>query len=216
VTSRSAVALSPAETKVQQQFISDVFHALSQPLTALRCSLELALMQQPGTLPGYRAALQDALHSAERLSNCAEFLRGMAEAEDPGTPQDIDLNGCLNEAVEEFAPVFEYAGRRVSVDARKTMRVVADPAKLQRALFLLLDFCAAADRDVLLDVKSPGRLEIRLSDPHGGPAAPGGERAKQSLALAERMFTAMGASMETIHAASGEQLTIAWQTDEAK
>lgn len=216
MTSRTAVALSPAESKAQQQFISDVFHAVSQPLTALRCSLELALMQQPGTLQGYRAALQDALLHAERLSNCTEFLRGMAEAEDPGTPRDIDLNGCLNEAVEEFAPVFEYAGRRVSVGARKAMRVVADPAKLQRALFLLLDFCAAADRDVLLDMKSPGRLEIRLSDPDSAQAAPGGERAKQSLALAERMFTAMGASMESIRKASGEQLTIAWQTDERK
>jgi C4-dicarboxylate-specific signal transduction histidine kinase len=214
---RGAVGLSAVEVKARQQFISDVFHAISQPLTALRCSLELALMQAD-TVQSYRAALQDALHNAERLSNCAEFLRGMAEAEDPGTPSDIDLNRSLNEALEEFTPIFEYAGRQVTLGSEKAIRVVADPAKLQRALFLLLDFCAAADRDVVLDMKSPGRLEIRLSEAHDAPAAAPeqGERAKQSLALAERMFTAMGASMETIREAGSEQLTIAWQTDEPK
>lgn len=216
MTSRAAGALSLPEIKARQQFISDVFHAISQPLTALRCSLDLALMR-PGTLQTYRAALQDAVRNAERLSSCAEFLRGMAEAEDPGTPRDIDLNHCINEAVEEFAPVFEYAGRRVNVAAGKAMNMVADPAKLQRALFLLLDFCAATDRDVLLEMKSPGKLEIRLSEAHGAVADPRqAERAKQSLALAERMFIAMGASMETTHQRAGEQLTILWQTDEPK
>lgn len=213
---RAAVPLSAPEIEARQQFISDVFHTISQPLTALRCSLELALMQ-PGSIESYRAALQDALHNAERLSHCAEFLRGMAEAEDPGLPQDIDLNRCLEEAVAEFAPVFEVAGRQVTVSTGQAMRTVADPAKLHRALFLLLDFCAAGERDVLLEMKSPRRLEVRLSDPHSGPGTPAHpERAQQSRALAERMFIAMGASIETTQQANGEQLTIAWQTEEAK
>jgi len=70
VSARQQVT-SALQSEVHQQFVSDVFHALSQPLTALRCSLELALIQD-GDAKTFRVALEEALKQAERVSSCAE------------------------------------------------------------------------------------------------------------------------------------------------
>ena len=193
MTPRVAVA-SASESEARQQFVSDVFHTLSQPLTALRCSLELALMQNTDAQT-YRAALEDALAHAERLTRCAEFLRLLAEADDPGTPCHTDLRECVAAAVEEFGPVFEACGAILVMRTNGRVVVVADPAKVQRALFLALDFGAAMGRDVRITVQKPADVEIDYEDTGRLRGQSPSQKAEQSLELAQRMLRASGAEV---------------------
>lgn len=201
-------AVAARRGELHQQFVSDVFHALSQPLTALRCSLELALVQG-GDASVYRAALEEALKQAERVSSCAEFLRVMAEAEDPGEVAGCSLAACVASVVEEFAPVFESSGIAISATADDGVRVLADEEKLYRAIFLALDYGAASGGDVGVRVQTPARLEIRYTCAERRPEDDG-ERAAQSLKLAEKIFIATGAEVRHELASGEALLQVAW------
>jgi hypothetical protein len=196
------------DTHARQRFVSDVFHAISQPLTSLRCCIELALMQE-GTLEAYRDALTEALTHAERVNRCAEFVRLMAEAEDPGNPCETELSDCVSAAVAEFAPVFEANDRSVTARCGSGLRVFADAEKLERALFLVLDSCAAEGCNLVLAVEA-GQLEICCRDRYALPGENANPRAQQSLDLAKQMLAAMGARLEVVTESRLERLTVTW------
>jgi signal transduction histidine kinase len=208
VTRPGAVA-SGSESEARQQFVSDVFHTLSQPLTALRCSLELALMQDSDA-QGYRTALEDALGHAERVTRCAEFLRLLAEADDPGTACEIDLRECVAAAVEEFAPVFETSGAMLAMRTNGRATIVADPSKVQRALFLALDFAGATGRDVKITLHRPGRAEIEFEGQGQLRAQSPSQKAEQSLELSQRMFRATGADVSFKDGTARSELRVSW------
>lgn len=199
--------------RARQQFVSDVFHSISQPLTALRCSIELALMQD-GNAEHYHNALQEALTHADRVTGCAEFLRVMAEAEDPGHPCDTDLYGCVSRTIEEFAPVFEANGRKMEARQGSNVRVRIDPQKLERALFLLFDFCAAEGLDVMLHVEERGQLQVRFGDRQVDGQV-NNTRAQQSLDLAKRMLAATGAQIDVACGPARQGFTITWPQAES-
>jgi len=68
---------SPAGLDAQS--ISDLFHGLSQPLTTLRCSLELAMMKQCRS-GADRAQLEAALADVEQITILTGRLRAIIEA----------------------------------------------------------------------------------------------------------------------------------------
>jgi len=197
------------EMEWRQHFVSDVFHSLSQPLTALRCSLELALMQD-GTVETYREALRVALTHAERVSSCAVFLRAMAEAEDPGFPKRIDLSAVVAGALEEFLPVVESLSVRPEVDIVPNVFVSADEAKLSRALMLVLDACASQASSLNVGVSSPAKVEIAFAANRSTPNSPGAERAEESYEVAKKMFCALGAITTRKCAGDHQHVTIVW------
>lgn len=61
--------------------LSDLCHALSQPLTAARCSIELAL-QLPADDPRHTGLLEDAIAALERMSQITRQIRDW-----PGAPR---------------------------------------------------------------------------------------------------------------------------------
>jgi signal transduction histidine kinase len=196
----------------RQELISDLFHALNQPLTTLRCSLELAL-QQPRTARQYRDGLSAALAQAERIARLASGLRDLLEADDAGDDRQVlALEVCLQETVVDLLPVAEIAGVRLSFQRRSPCRVFFEPRRLRQALFHLMSFAldsgrgpaaviietAEREKEAALlvttsrqDVASPQNLAA-------GPAAknPGGrgrELARRlDLAIARGMFEAAG------------------------
>jgi hypothetical protein len=77
-------------------------HLLSQPIAALQCSLELALMQQSNS-PETKDLLEHALENAERLLRLLRLLRELSQADDSGEPNGpLYLESWLAEALEPF------------------------------------------------------------------------------------------------------------------
>ncbi len=70
------------ELHQQYSFAHEIFHSLSQPLTALLCSLELSLSND-GSVEELRATIQDALANAERLRQRLVSLRELTDAGGP-------------------------------------------------------------------------------------------------------------------------------------
>jgi len=94
----------------RRQLVSELFHALSQPLTALRCSLEMALSGRFSPGPS-QENLQLALEHAEQIARLATGMRELLEADAPGSARTlVNLETCLGEAVVDLVPVAEAAG----------------------------------------------------------------------------------------------------------
>ena len=133
-------ATVPAEPLHQHRnFISTVFHDLSQPLTALQCSLELALLNDP-TLEELRQSVEAALQNAERLAQRLVLLRQLSDAEDPGdTSAPLALDRLLHQLREDVLPLFESAAQTVEVIC-DPVQVYASETRLVRGFFYLLEF----------------------------------------------------------------------------
>jgi signal transduction histidine kinase len=125
----------------QHSFVSEVFHNLSQPLTALQCSLELSLFRDQ-TLDELRASVETALQNAECLRQRLLLLRELDEANHPGDlSQPTDLIGLLGELQEELLPVCESAGLRFEVQSQcRAIKVYGNETKLMRGFYYLLEY----------------------------------------------------------------------------
>ncbi len=71
------------DLKLNGTLVSEVFHNLSQPLTALHCELELAL-RRDRTVEELRSSIQAALEDAARLRQRLLLVRALSDAADPG------------------------------------------------------------------------------------------------------------------------------------
>src|SRR5882672_12811843 len=125
-----------------QQLVSELFHALSQPITALRCSLELALYAQSSPS---KENLQMALAHAEKIAQLASGIRELVQADDPGDERvELLLKDCLRGAVLDMVPVAEAAQVKIEMCGNMTGKVIAEPRRLHQALFYLLEFALSS------------------------------------------------------------------------
>lgn len=112
----SNASASQEEIAPHHSFISEVFHNLSQPLTALHCALELAL-DRDTTLEQLRASVQDALENAQRLRQRLLLVRALADATDPGdVSEPTDVVGLIEQLREDILPLAEAAGATLRVE----------------------------------------------------------------------------------------------------
>lgn len=198
-------------------FVSDIFHKLSQPLTALHCSLELSLACDE-TAEEYRASMEAALRNAERLRQSLLLMRELSDADDPGdisTP--VALHQLLLDLQEDMLPVFESAGVGLEVTC-DPVQVRGNEAKLTRALFYLLAYlqrrCPHGSLNVSVRQKNRQRVEIRMtlfdtvsiSDSGADlcdPASAG------ELEIAHRTFRAVGGDLVLVESAAEQRVWIA-------
>jgi K+-sensing histidine kinase KdpD len=134
--SHSAVA-----PPVENALISEVFHDLSQPLTALQCTLELSLVRDQ-TAEELRSSVQTALQSAERLRQRLVMVRALNDVADSNHSQkSTDLYALLTELEEDLSLLFREAGKRFEVlPAKDELTVRGDRTQLLRALFYFLEY----------------------------------------------------------------------------
>jgi len=204
-----ALELGVAE---RQRLIADLFHALSQPITALRCSLESALHGSRATAPSAEN-LQTALEHAERIARLAGGIRQLLEADDPGDERvAFPLEISLREAVVEMQPIAEAARVRMQLRCASPCRVVAEPQRMRQGWFYLLEFAlTSAAESSILDVTLIQEEEtavVRLSlDPRPAQESlreAGNEAERKSqqlsrrlgLAIAGRIFEAAGGRLQ--------------------
>ena len=109
VTMKNPAAAAECESR---QLVSDLFHQLSQPLTTLCCSLELALLQTPSA-EQYSEVVGHALGQAEKVSALATAIRELIEAGQAGYGGELlELRRAVEDAVADLLPVAESAGAR--------------------------------------------------------------------------------------------------------
>ncbi len=99
----------------RRNFASDLFHRLSQPLTALQCSLDLSL-RGTRTAEEYKATIVTALELTQRLVRISDFAREANLADDPGVRSAVDVSALLTEMADEFEPVAE--SKRIRFERR--------------------------------------------------------------------------------------------------
>ena len=121
--------------------LAAVVHRLSQPLTALRGSLELALLRE-GTMAEYRQALEQSLEQADLLVQLISSLRELAEADTPGNVSEaVSLGEAALQALEEMRPLADSRRLSVSIESTSGIDVRADPLRLRHSILKIL-YCA--------------------------------------------------------------------------
>jgi len=135
-------------------------HQLSQPLTALRGSMELALLAERSAA-GYRAALNQALDLTGHFAYLIASLRELAEAAAPGgVPQRVLLGAVVGEAVEELRGL--AASRRV-----ETVLAVSEELPVWVPLERLRDAVLRLLQHVIQGSPEKGVIQISLSKSNG-------------------------------------------------
>ena len=165
------------ETANQHSLTYDLFHTLSQPLTALQCSLELALVRDR-TAGEFRASVEAALENAERLRQSFLLLRELNDADDPGDiSAPVDLRQVLLELGEDFLPIFESAGGQLDVTT-DAVQIRGNTAKLKQAFFYLIDYLlgvlARPNLSIRVQQRKEGAVEVRMTLSSRGHCACGG------------------------------------------
>jgi len=201
-------------------FISEVFHSLSQPLTALHCTLDLAL-QRDQTLEQLRASVQTALDSAERLRQRLLLVRALNDAAMPSAAlEPTDLGQVLRELHEDMSPLFEAGGRRFELDLRCShlLTVRADKLRLTRALFVFVEYLFRylpqdAQLSIGLDKSDSGQAEIRVASASSLPVSPAeagsGENRSCELELLRRTVVASGGDFVLLEHTSARSVWLA-------
>ena len=122
------------------RLVADLFHALSQPLTTLCCSLELTLQQTP-TEKQYRESVTRALAQAEQVSWLATGIRELLDAAEAAPDLEVlQMQAAVQDAVSDLLPVAELAGVRICYLPRSPGSVRFEARRLRRGLFHLLSF----------------------------------------------------------------------------
>ncbi len=120
--------------------VSDLFHQLSQPLTTLCCSLELAQLQTP-TAEQYGEIVSRTLEQAEKASWLATAIRELFDAGQAGEDGEVlELRWVVEDAVADLLPVAQSVGVQVCYSPRSPCPVWFDAQRLRQGLFHLLAF----------------------------------------------------------------------------
>ncbi len=132
----------PEDKESRRELLSQVFHLISQPMTALQCSLEFALntLEDPQQC---RTWVEAALENSERLRCRLSLVREIAEAADPGDPgHTVELRSVLEEALSEVEPFFPGAAERPHLRCDE-IEVSGERSRLLRAFLHILQHLSA-------------------------------------------------------------------------
>ena len=124
-----------------QTLLANIAHLLSQPLTALRGSLELSLLtaQEPTEL---RLAVQETLEQAEEMVRLVSLLRELAEAENgAGEAEPVWVGELAAEAVEDLRLLAESREVRLELYPAEDGQAWVPRARFQQALVKIM-YCA--------------------------------------------------------------------------
>jgi signal transduction histidine kinase len=151
----------------ERAFSADASHQLRTPITALRLTLESALVD-PGATVG--AVSVQALVQVDRLERTVEDLLALSR-DLPGPPVPVDVAPVLAELQERYGAAAAGAGRALEVEVVPGLPEAAFPEQaLRQVLDVLLDNALAhgaggvsvtarsTGTGVAIDVRDEGRL----------------------------------------------------------
>jgi signal transduction histidine kinase len=118
--------------------LAAIAHRLSQPLTALRGTLELARLKAT-SVAEYRSAVEKALESAERLAWLVQCLRELADAGVPaGERVPTILDEVADSVLEDLRPLAASRGVHVATRIERGLLARTYPERLSQALLKVL------------------------------------------------------------------------------
>ena len=116
------------------EVLRNLIHELSQPLTSLQGSLELALLGEVKEC-GCRKVLQQSFEEAHRLARGLATLREVLEAEDPGEDfQRVNWKRLVRKALKDVAPAARGKGLRLVLEPLADAFVKVNPPRVEAAL----------------------------------------------------------------------------------
>jgi two-component system, OmpR family, sensor kinase len=211
----TTMATAAADNGEPRQLVCDLFHQLSQPLTTLCCSLELAQLQTP-TAEQYSEIVSRTREQAEKASWLATAIRELFDAGQAGEDGEVlELRWVVEDAVTDLLPVAQSVGVQVCYSPCSPYPVWFDAQRLRQGLFHLLAFgLASGGPGVVLTIEMEERgaevvLRLTLSGQgefDGAPAAgpnhehlPNDLVRRLGLGIARAIFEAAGGSLGLEH-----------------
>ncbi len=192
-----------------RHLVSDLFHELTQPLTIMRCSLELALLQTPSP-EQYGEIVSRVLSQAEQASWLVTAIRELFDATQTGEDgQVLELRSAVEDAVGDLLPVAEAAGVQICCLPLSACPVWFDAQRLRQGLFHLLgSIVGSGERGAMVKIElnqcgAEGLLALTVSDAkRDDPSSAGSDEAhppqelvrRLGLGIARAIFEAAGAS----------------------
>ena len=195
------------ETLASEALISEVFHSLSQPLTALSCTLELGL-QRDQDIEQLRGSVQTALENAEHLRQRLLLVRALNDASEDSELAVVQLDTVLRELADDASVLFRAAGKRfaLTIEAARCL-VRLDRVRFVRALWVFLEYLLhyLVPKGLLtMDVKAGGQdqVQIRIDSMSCLPMSPASKRSAEpyscEIELLRRTLAAAGGTMAMI------------------
>ena len=158
----------------ERRFVADASHELRTPLAILKAELELAL-SQGRTREELEAALASAAEETDRLTQLAEDLLVIAQADRGGLPVALDVTDVaevLDGVGRRFDRRAAECGRSLALSAELGLRAPADRLRIEQALGNLVDNAlryGAGPVDLVAKSRN-GHVELHVLD--RGPGFP--------------------------------------------
>jgi signal transduction histidine kinase len=156
----------------ERSFVADASHELRTPLALLKTEIELSL-DEPQSIEALQAALRSAGEETDRLSQLAEDLLLLAQADGKALPirrAEIVVADMLTAVATRYQRRASDAGRAIDVDAPARLVVLADRLRVEQALANLVDNALrhGAGTIRLTAAEASDRIEVRVRDEGNG------------------------------------------------
>jgi two-component system heavy metal sensor histidine kinase CusS len=232
--SASSMAAGRAKSRAQgpepgqgewASLLAAIAHRLSQPLTALRGTLELARLKAKSAAE-YRAAVEKALESADRVAWLLQELRELAEASAPaGEVALTNLDEVTGSVLEDLRPLAAARGVVIENRLEKSFEARTYPEHLYQVLLkavhhailrspegktVRIDLRSVPDgaQWVIADEGAPfpfAETELALNTLLAGQHFAGGlGESVLALVTAKQFIEALGGSLSVQNSAEGE------------
>ena len=205
-----------------QQLLGDLLHSLSQPLTSLRCSLELSV--EDGA-EKQQHAVSAALHQTETVIEMIRLMREYLDPEPPAPNCRAELAPVLRNLAADLSSIAAVRDIRLRMAGTSVATLPIAESQLRRALqYLILPIIAcvpAKSEIVLVQREGPSGSELRAQSNHafrrgeGGTVNPRSQReparetiSRVRLAIAVRILETAGATLSFEGSSSGFALRI--------
>jgi len=127
-----------------QEVLGELLHSLSQPLTSLRCSLELSIDE---VAERQQAAVSLALQQTEKVIGMIQLMREYLDAEQPGSEaHPVALAPAVRTVAEELSSIATLRRIKIGVAGTCTASVPVPEPRLRLALQYLLSALIQAAR----------------------------------------------------------------------
>ncbi len=115
-----------------QDVLGELLHSLSQPLTSLRCSLELSL---DDAAEPQQTSVVLALQQIEQVIGMVQLMREYLDAEQPGTePRRVSLDRVLRNVIDDLTSIAEARGIALRIEGKCSATVALSEFRLRLAL----------------------------------------------------------------------------------